>query len=164
MPREAQGTETPGVTHSPAPDPGGPVRVLIVDGDRRVRRSLAGLIELAEGLTCCGMAEDAAAALTCLEQAPADVCLIDPRSSEADCGLELLAEMRRRWPQLGIVAMSFVDASADPCLDGGADAFVAKSGQPDALVDALRTVAAQRTDHGDLPNGGSARGAHRPLA
>jgi two-component system invasion response regulator UvrY len=122
-----------------------PIGVLVVDADRRVRRSLSCLIDLADGLACAAAVGDATDALSALQGAEAvDVCLIDPRLPEIEAGIALMVRMRERWPSMRIVAMSFSDATEHRALDGGADAFVAKSGQPDALMEVIRTVAADR--------------------
>jgi DNA-binding NarL/FixJ family response regulator len=115
----------------------------VVDADRRVRQSLSGLIGLAGDLTLIGAAADPAAALAYLEREAADVVLIDPRLPEIDVGLALLVELHRRWPSVALVAMSYSDDLAHPSLRNGALAFVAKSGQPEALIEILRASGAR---------------------
>lgn len=116
-----------------------PVRVLVVDADRRVRQSLGGLIDLAEDLHVVGSASDPASALAILDADRADVVLMDPRLPEIEAGLALLVELHRRWPALALVAMSCSEDLAPPSLRNGALAFVTKSAQPEALIETLRS-------------------------
>ena len=125
---------------------GTPIRVLVVDADRRVRRSLAGLIDLAEGIECVAAAADGPAALAALDTDGADICLLDPGLPELETGISLIAALRERRPGIRIVAMNVSDACEGDCLDGGADAFVAKSDEPEELVDILRAVARRRPE------------------
>jgi DNA-binding NarL/FixJ family response regulator len=130
--------------------PSDPVRVLVVDSDRRVRQSLAGLIRVSEGLDLCGVAADPASTMELLEHDPTDVLLIDPRLPEAEMGLALLMELHRRWPSIAIVAMSGVDGVGMSAMGSGALAFVSKSAQPEVLVDTLRTCGRAARDEASL--------------
>ena len=90
--------------------PSAPVRVLVVDSDRRVRQSLAGLIRISDGLDLCGCGGGSGRApWSCWSTTATDVLLIDPRLPEAEMGLALLTELHRRWPSIAIVAMSGLD-------------------------------------------------------
>lgn len=127
------------------------VRVLVVDPDRRVRQSLAGLIRVSDGLECCGVAADPAAALEILERDPADVLLIDPRPPDADTGLALLHELHQRWPTIAIVAMG--DSGTDPELPVLGDevcTFVSRAAQPELLVETLRACGRATRDGASL--------------
>jgi DNA-binding NtrC family response regulator len=118
-----------------APEP--PVRVLVVDQDRRVRNSLEVLISVADGFDCVSCCADATEALAVLDAQPVDALLIDPRLPELEVGLAFLAEVHERWPQLTLVAVSGSDDLAPVSLRDGAIAFVGMSGQPDELLSAL---------------------------
>jgi DNA-binding NarL/FixJ family response regulator len=129
------------VTHVPAGRPDDrSLRVLIVDADRRVRHSLGGLIELTDGLSVAGAAADPASAIAILERGTIDICLIDPRLPDIDAGIALMTNLHHRWPDLALVAMGTSDAIEHPALACGAVSFVAKAGQPDIVVDALRSA------------------------
>ena len=132
------------VTHSPASRPDDrTLHVLVIDADRRVRHSLSGLIELADGLVVAGSAADASTAMAILERDHVDVCLIDPRLPELDAGMALMARLHDRWPDVALVAMGWSDAIEHPALASGAVSFVSKCGQPDLIVDALQAAAHQ---------------------
>jgi DNA-binding NarL/FixJ family response regulator len=127
-----------------------PVRVLVVDSDRRVRQSLAGLIQCSDGLDLTGTAADPAGTMELLEADHADVLLIDPRLPEAEMGYALLGELHRRWPAIAIVAMSGLDGVEISAIGSGALAFVSKSSQPEVLVDTLRSCGRAARDEASL--------------
>jgi DNA-binding NarL/FixJ family response regulator len=130
--------------------PSAPVRVLVVDSDRRVRQSLAGLIRLSDGLDLTGVAADPVAAVELLERDRTDVLLIDPRLPEAEMGLALLTELHRRWPAIAIVAMSGLDGVEISAIGSGALAFVSKSARPELLVDTLQSCGRAARDKASL--------------
>ena len=127
-----------------------PVRVLVVDSDRRVRQSLAGLIRVSDGLDLSGVAADPVAAVHLLEDDGTDVLLIDPRLPEAEMGLALLTELHRRWPGVAIVAMSGLDGVELSALGSGALAFVSKSARPELIVDTLQRCGRAVRDEASL--------------
>jgi DNA-binding NarL/FixJ family response regulator len=114
-----------------------PVRVLIVDDDRRVRQSLSGLMALRDGIEIVGTAGDGEAALALCDVADPDTVLLDLKLPEITDGLGLLAELRRRWPAIRIVAMSVQVSLRAAAIAAGAVAFIPKGGQPEAIGDAL---------------------------
>ena len=113
-----------------------PVRVLVVDADRRVRQSLAGLIRVSDGLTLTAAVGDPVGAMAALQGDAVDVVLIDPRLPEAEVGIALLGEIRHRWPRVRIVALSVVE---HPTLwDETEQLVVVSPASPEVLVETLR--------------------------
>ena len=115
----------------------GPVRVLIVDDDRRVRQSLSGLIALRDGLDVVGTAGDRQAALAVVRANEPEAVLLDLRLPELEDGFGLLADLRRGWPKIRIVAMSVQVSLRDAALAAGAVGFVPKGGHPESIGDAI---------------------------
>jgi len=116
-----------------------PLQVLVVDADRRVRQSLVGLIDLADGMEIAGSAADAAGALAGLAAGHVDVVVLDPRLPEFDAGKALVGAIRRGWPATCIVALCWPE---DPAGLAGARLTVVPSAvQPDSLVELLRSCA-----------------------
>jgi DNA-binding NarL/FixJ family response regulator len=111
--------------------------VLVVDADRRVRQSLAGLIRVSDGLELAGAVGDPPSAMDALEGDGADVVLIDPRLPEAEVGLALLGAIRGRWPHTRIVALSVVDHLAE-LWDEPERLVVVSPASPELLVETLR--------------------------
>jgi DNA-binding NarL/FixJ family response regulator len=121
-----------------------PVRVLVVDADRRVRSSLNALISLADGFRMVRAVATPDDAFVVLATEPVDVVLIDPRLPDLEVGLAFVAEAHRTWPALALVTMSCFDDVARHALHAGVVAFVAKSGQPDMI---LATLARSASSH-----------------
>lgn len=134
MPRSPRPTSTP--TH--------PLRVLIVDDDRRVRRSLSGLIGLRDGVEVIGTAPDSQRCLELVRTSSPDAVLVDIRLPEEADGLGLVAQLHQDWPAVRVVAMSVQTELGEAALRAGADAFVSKAalGEPEAIGDALIESAA----------------------
>ena len=80
------------------------MRVLIVDDEQDIRETLEMVLSY-QGYDV-ALAESAAAALRALEAGPVpEVCLLDVKMPGRD-GLDLLAEMRDRWPSVAVVMIS----------------------------------------------------------
>ena len=78
-------------------------RILIVDDEESIRRSLAGILS-DEGFSTDG-AEDGEKALATVRGDPPDLVLLDIAMPGRD-GLEILEELRQTWPELPVVMMS----------------------------------------------------------
>src|SRR3954449_365339 len=78
--------------------PTSPLRILVVDADRRVRDSLRELIRCEVGLetvAAVGTADEAREAAAAAEP---DVIVIDPRLPEVEAGIALIDELRSEHP------------------------------------------------------------------
>lgn len=122
----------------PSTDPQRPVRVLVVDADRRVRQGVAGVIDLTDDLHLDAAVGDVEAALEHMEADPADVVLLDPSLPDCDAGSALIDLVRDRWPNTAIVVMSCSDQVGAAEVQRGGVRFVPKSGDPERLLAALR--------------------------
>jgi DNA-binding NarL/FixJ family response regulator len=114
-----------------------PVRVLIVDDDRRVRQSLSGLMSLRDGIVVVGTAGDGDAALALCGATTPDTVLLDLKLPEVNDGFGLLTELRRRHPSIRVVAMSVQVSLRSAAIAAGAESFVPKGGHPEAIGDAI---------------------------
>jgi two-component system nitrogen regulation response regulator NtrX len=79
-------------------------RILIVDDEASIRRSLAGILS-DEGFTPAEAAEGEAALAELRGEKPPDLVLLDIAMPGRD-GVEILEEMQRTWPSLPVVMMS----------------------------------------------------------
>jgi len=113
--------------------------ILIVDDDSFIRRQVHdALVDSGDGLRV-AEASDGQTALAALTTERPDLVLLDlymPNKS----GLEALAEMRARVPDLKIVVMSSLDSDGikRQVLAAGATDFLAKPFHPLELQDAVR--------------------------
>src|SRR5256885_15909729 len=83
-------------------------RVFIVDDHPVVRDGLKNLVEQEEDLVVCGEAADAATGLKMIPQTSPDVALVD-LSLEHSSGLELVKDIRDKYPELPVVVFSIHD-------------------------------------------------------
>ena len=109
---------------NPAPS-AGPIQVLVVDDEPRLRRVLVRLLE-GEGFSC-REAGSGVEALAALEQRPAELVISDIRMPHMD-GVTLLREVGRRWADTGVIVVTAVAEveSAVACLNLGALDYIAK--------------------------------------
>lgn len=126
-----------------------PLKVLVVDADRRVRQSLCGLIDVADGMEITCSAADPAGALAELAEHPVDLVLLDPRLPEFDAGKALVGAIRRDWPGTRIVALYWPEEHQNG--EGHPIIVVPSTVQPDSLVDLLRASAGGPVPDGAAP-------------
>ena len=100
------------------------LRVAIADDSALLRRGLAALLE-AEGITVVCEAGDAAELLSCVERERPDAAVVDIRMPPgyATEGIEAAREIRRQYPQTGVLLLSqYVETeNAMSLFSGGAE-------------------------------------------
>ena len=131
---------------SAAPGPAGaaPTRVVLADDQDLVRAGLRLMIDHAPGLTVVGDAATGHDAVRLAREARADVVLMDIRMP----GLDGLAATRRiaaddSLAQVRVLILTTfeIDEYVFEALRSGASGFLGKGARPDALIEAIRTVA-----------------------
>lgn len=136
----------------PRPRNDGPLRVLVVDADDRVRESLTGLLAIGGRCMVVASAGQAGTAFDLALDHDPDVVIVDPRLPEVDGGIAFISRIRSRLPGVRILAMGWSDTLESAVLESGADGFLRKTFRPAELVAAV--VAASRTV--EQPSAGSA--------
>ena len=125
------------------PTPPARRRVFLMDDHPLVRDWLAGLVALEPDLQVCGQAEDATAALAAIAQARPDIVVLDlslPRGS----GLELLKELRAKFPAVRLLVLSMHDEAkvAERAFRAGAHGYAVKNESSPQIIEAIRAVLA----------------------
>lgn len=115
----------------------GPLRVLVVDADDRVRESLTGLLAIGGRCVVVASAGYAGAAFDLAIDYRPDVVIVDPRLPEVDAGMALIARLRSHLPAVRILAMSWSDSLEAAVIDSGANGYVRKTFRPSELVAAV---------------------------
>jgi DNA-binding NarL/FixJ family response regulator len=115
----------------------GPIRVLVVDADDRVRESLTGLLAIGGRCTVVASAGLAGLAFDLAIDSEPDVVIVDPRLPEVDGGMAFIARLRAHLPAVRILAMSWSDSLESAVLESGADGFVRKTFRPSERVAAV---------------------------
>lgn len=119
------------------------VRCLIVDDEATVRDVMARVL-VGEGFEC-RQAASASAAVAILEQEPFDLAVLDIQMPVMD-GTQLLAEVRLRWPETGVVMVTAVSEvrTAVACLTHGAVDYIAKPFEIDEVRARIRQALEKR--------------------
>lgn len=114
-------------------------RVLVVDGDARVRAALAALIDTTPGLQVAATTGSAAAAGALGRLVGATVAVVDVDADQTNDNLATIHELAEQLP---VIAVCDATAGGIRALEAGATAVCDKNGDPDALTAAV--VAAAR--------------------
>jgi DNA-binding NarL/FixJ family response regulator len=116
-------------------------RVFVVDDHPIVRQGLALLINREPDLIVCGDAEDAHAAMQAIASSLPDIMIIDISLNGPD-GLDLLKNVRMRFPELPVLILSMHDESiyAERVLRAGAQGYIMKQESTDKVLIALRRI------------------------
>jgi DNA-binding NarL/FixJ family response regulator len=128
--------------HRESDSPSRTTQILIVDDHPIIREGLTHLLNLQEDLhVCCvaGSAEEALAAMDCQP----DMAIVDI-SLQSDSGLELVKNLRHRYPNLAILVLSMHDESlfAERALRSGANGYLMKLEATEHVMSAIREVLA----------------------
>ena len=120
---------------------GAAVRVVLVDDQPLLRRSLAMIIEHAPGLTVAGEAGDGIEAVRVARAERPDVILMDVRMPERD-GLtatrQICADPALAATRILVLSMFELDEYVYEALRAGASGFLLKDTRPEDLIDAIR--------------------------
>ena len=120
------------------------IRVLLVDDQAVVRRTLRVRFHLEPDLQVVGEASSGSEALTLAQTLTPDVVLIDLAMPEMD-GIEATAALCRVVPRSAVVILSIYDdaQTRGRAQAAGAVALVEKRGATDSLLSAIRQAAGQ---------------------
>lgn len=118
-------------------------RIALVDDQELVRRGMAALLGLFADLDLVATCDSGAALLGLLDRGGTepDLVLVDARMPRMS-GMELIAELRARRPELRILTLSTFDDDEVVLgsLRAGADGFLLKDASPAELHAAIMTV------------------------
>ncbi|MEI4272257.1 response regulator transcription factor [Klenkia sp. LSe6-5] len=117
-----------------------PVDVVLVDDHALFSRGLAALLPTVSGgrVRVVGTTDDASAAATLVRRAQADLALVD-LSMPPPGGVRAIQAIRRTAPAVRVVALSGTPDEDEQleALHAGAEAFLPKTSDPEALVPPL---------------------------
>lgn len=117
------------------------VRILLVDDHPLVRERLAEIIQREQDLTVCGEAEDRHEALAAVAARSPDLAIIDLTLKNSD-GLELIKDIKVRWPKVQMLVVSMHDESlyAERVIRAGAQGYITKQEATRRILLAIRRV------------------------
>lgn len=119
------------------------LRIVIVDDHPIVREHLAQLINQESDLTVCAQAEDAPQALTAIAKSHPHLAIVD-LSLKGTPGIELIKDLKTRYPRLPVLVLSVYDESrhAERSLRAGARGYIMKEEATEKVMLAIRRVLA----------------------
>ena len=120
-------------------------KVLVVDDHPVVRQGMAQLISHEPDLTVCGEAGSVPEALKAIAACHPDVAVVD-LSLKGASGLELLKDIKVRYPRLPVLVLSMADENvfAERALRAGARGYMMKEEAAEKVLEAIRCVMAGR--------------------
>jgi two-component system response regulator NreC len=128
----------------PSPDPAAerPIRVVLVDGHARMRRSLRLLLDGEDGIKVIAEADDLSTAVRHVNDHRPHVLVIDLRMPDGS-SIEAIRGLREHVPntEIVVVTMEASPAFAQHALDAGAIGFVLKDTGDAELPEAVRRAA-----------------------
>jgi DNA-binding NarL/FixJ family response regulator len=118
-------------------------RILLVDDHALFRRGLASLIETEPDLAVCAEADSHQSALEAIAVREPALVIADLSLKNSE-GLELIKDIKRRWPGLPVLVLSMHDESvhAERALQAGARGYVTKQDFSDTVLAAIRRLLA----------------------
>ena len=119
------------------------IKVFVIDDHAVVRLGLKMAFKLTQDLELVGELSGGEGAGAAVEKAAADVTLLDIRMPRVD-GIVALREIRAANPEAKVVMLttSGTDESVYQALEAGAAGYVMKDAGSEAILEAVRTVAA----------------------
>ena len=120
-------------------------RVLIVDDHPLFRRGLVQLLRTIPAFVLVGEAASGAEGLVLARELRPDLILLDLNMRDGD-GLDMLRGLRAARSEARVVMVTVSDSGEDvvAALRGGAEGYLLKDMEPEAMLEALQAVAAGR--------------------
>ncbi|MDR1970583.1 MAG: response regulator transcription factor [Treponema sp.] len=121
-------------------------KVMIVEDHPLFSKGLSSLIASREGYAVVGEAADSAEALRLAGAEEPDLAILDLNLGDED-GLDLLKEMRKRFPKIAVLVLSMHDERyyAERVLNAGGRGYIMKTEAGNKVVEAIRTVLTGKT-------------------
>jgi DNA-binding NarL/FixJ family response regulator len=116
-------------------------RVFVVDDHPIVRQGMAQMVNREADLMVCGEAEDASTVLQAIIAVKPDILIVDISLKGPD-GLELVKNIRTRYPGLPVLILSMHDESiyAERALRAGANGYIMKHEAAEKVLVAVRQI------------------------
>lgn len=117
------------------------IRIVIADDHELIREGIKKIIRSSKDMKVVGEAGDLPRAIELLERHAPDIAVLDISLPSHD-GLEGLAEVRRRFPELPVLILSMYpeERYAIRALKTGASGYITKSMAAEELLNAIRKI------------------------
>jgi DNA-binding NarL/FixJ family response regulator len=112
-------------------------------GGRARCAALRAVLAVQPCIELIGEATDGEQALAEVERLRPDIVILDIRMPRMD-GISATTQIKKRWPDIRVIAHSLAEELSEDALAAGADAFVPKGAPADELLKALCAEEAAR--------------------
>ena len=121
------------------------IKILLIDDHRLFREGLEGLLQRRSIEVLAAVGDGEQGIVLALELQP-DIVLLDMRMPDMD-GISVLKQLKQRQQDMPVVMLTTSTSEQDllDALKFGADGYLLKDMEPDALVTALRDISAGKT-------------------
>jgi len=118
------------------------MKIVLVDDHPVVRKGLKSILEEDAGFTICGEAEEGNNAIKIISETEPDLVIVDIELKGNIDGIELVAAIKGRYPNIKILVMSMDDGTlyAEKSIKAGAKGYIAKAEAAENIVSAIDTV------------------------
>jgi len=110
-----------------------PTRILIADDHPRSRNGLQALLATTPEVAVIGEAVDGQEAVRLVAETHPDVVLMDIQMPVMD-GLQATQQIKNRWPEVKVIALTMYGATRSKALSAGVDAFLIKGCSAEELL------------------------------
>lgn len=117
------------------------IRIIVVDDHPFVRYGITQLVNAEPDLRVCCEADNYRQAITNIERMRPDFAIIDLSLKDVN-GIELIKDIKTRFPSLPVLVLSMHDEShyAERAIRAGAGGYVMKMEGTETLIKAIRTI------------------------
>lgn len=112
------------------------IRVLIADDTLPARKGLDALLSMIPRVEVIGQATNGQEAVQLVDMLHPDVVLMDIQMPVMD-GLEAIRRIKRRWPEVRVIALTMYSSYRTEALSAGADEFLLKGCASKILLGAI---------------------------
>ena len=117
-----------------------PIRVLVVDDNKRARRSLATLLASYPQIQVIAEAADGKEAVALAEEFHPEVVVMDVMMPEMD-GIEAARRIKSAGRDVGVILITLYGGVEKDATDAGADVFMLKVDSGEEIVKAIERIA-----------------------
>ncbi|MGA1824374.1 MAG: response regulator transcription factor [bacterium] len=117
-------------------------RILVVDDHPLMRQAVSQLINRDKRLEVCGEADNPHDALIAIEELKPDMTIVDLYLKKGSSGIELIKDIKARYPHILILVLSMLDESlyAERALRAGAKGYIRKEETASKVVTAIHHI------------------------
>ena len=121
-----------------------PTKVMVVEDSTRARRAMVAYLSLQLGVIITAEASNGLEAINKIKNSLPDIVIMDMQMPVMD-GLEATRIIKKRWPNIKVIALTMYQNYQSEALSAGADAFLVKGCSVEELVSTVTFVSQANT-------------------